>query len=278
MTRHLQFLKMHGLGNDFIVIDGINQRVDWASVKSVCVDLCRPKFGIGADGIILISPSDQCDLKMCIVNADGSTPEMCGNGIRCLVKAAFDEKLVDQACVSVETDAGRIVCTLDVKDGLVFGIEVDMGIPQHGFETTKGLLKDGNLIGVKGNYDACFISMGNPHSIIFQDDWNESLVLQEGPVLENNTLFNDRSNIEFVNIIDRDHLRVEVWERGSGRTLACGTGACASVVAGVIQGFCDRLVEVQLPGGRLQIEWQDSDGHVIMTGPAVTVYRGDLYL
>jgi diaminopimelate epimerase len=282
MRQKIQFNKMHGLGNDFVVIDAIRQRldIDYAQFSQAA---CDRHFGIGADGVIFVLPSDHSDIRMRIFNADGSEPQMCGNGIRCFARFVYEEGLVQKEVMSVETLAGVIVPSLLLVDGHVTGVEVDMGeprlrraeIPMLGEAPESSVIAA--PIDVDGqSYTITAVSMGNPHAVVFVPDTESIAIDTLGPRFENHPLFPERTNTEFVQIISKTEAIMRVWERGSGETLACGTGACAVVVAGVQNGFLDRKATVHLPGGDLLIEWQKSDNHVIMTGPASLVFKGEI--
>jgi diaminopimelate epimerase len=281
MKKPIQFTKMHGLGNDFIVVDAINQRFDDINLNQLAMDICNRNFGIGADGLILVLKSDKSDFKMRIFNADGSEPEMCGNGVRCFSKFVYDNKLIEKDIFSVETLAGIMVPALIIKDGFIEAIEVDMGKPI--LETNRIPVANINKEKVINEpikvADQVFhftgVSMGNPHAVVFVDDLQALDIDQIGPLFENHEYFPERVNTEFVQIINKNEIALIVWERGAGRTLACGTGASASVVAGILNGFLNPRVIVHLPGGNLIIEWQN-DEELIMTGPAETVFKGEI--
>ena len=281
MKKPIQFTKMHGLGNDFIVIDAINQRLDELNLNQLATDLCNRNFGIGADGLILVLKSDKSDFKMRIFNADGSEPEMCGNGIRCFSKFLYDNKLVEKDIFSVETLGGIIVPALILKDGFIEAIEVDMGkpifetkeIPVVGINKEKILNEPIRIANETFLFTA--VSMGNPHAVVFVDDLQKIDIDTIGPLFETNSYFPEKINVEFVQIINRNEIALIVWERGAGRTLACGTGAAACVAAGIMNGLLERRVIVHLPGGNLIIEWQN-DEELIMTGPAETVFKGEI--
>lgn len=285
MKQVIYFSKYHGLGNDFLIIDGINQRVDRALLKQETIVLCNRRFGIGADGVILVELSESCDLQMTIFNADGSEPEMCGNGIRCFAQFVFDQKLIEKDLFSVETPAGKIVPALIIKDAVVKAIEVDMGQPQIDSSMMNGpdVVNRQNVTFDGKNFELFIVSMGNPHAVVFMD---QSLVADEfsrylkafGQYCQTLDLFPNGVNLELVRVLDDNHITCDVWERGVGATLACGTGACASVVATVFSGKTQRKVDVKLPGGHLLIEWQQSDNHVIMTGSSTKIFEGYVIL
>lgn len=281
MKKPIYFTKMHGLGNDFIVVDGINQRLNGLDFEALAQHLCDRHFGIGADGLVLVLKSDHSDFKMRIFNTDGSEPQMCGNGIRCFAKFVHDHKLTDKEVFSVETLAGVIVPALILKEGEVKAIEVDMGpailernrIPMLGHGQGHVIKEP---VDVEGQtFEVTAVSMGNPHAVVFMESVEELDIEILGPQFENHTLFPERTNTEFVQILNKQEAIMRVWERGAGETLACGTGACAVAVAGVLNGLLDRKVLVHLPGGDLTIEWLPQ-GHVVMTGPAITVFTGEV--
>lgn len=289
----IPFVKMHGLGNDYIFVNRLEleRDYDWPELAR---KMSRPHFGIGSDGLILILPSDKADLRMRMFNADGSEGEMCGNGIRCFARYAYEHGLAHgKKKMEVETLAGIIRPEVLVgADGSFLGVRVDMGepvtvprtripvvAPRPDLETVPML--DEEIEAAGGRYKASAVSMGNPHCVIFVDgqDSLERLRLEEvGPALERHEAFPRRANVEFAAVLGRDRIKVRVWERGSGITLACGTGACATVVAGAMTGRCDRKALVELPGGSLEIEWSERDGHVYMTGGAETVFEGTFIL
>jgi len=268
----LRFTKMQALGNDFIVVDvrGLRlRRLSWLSER-----LCHRKFGIGADQLSLLCNSKAADFKMRIFNADGSEAEMCGNGIRCLAKYIWDKKLRNQK-LAIETLAGII--HLEKKGEL---IRVDMGEPI--FEPEKIPVRISSKLIVNcplevedRRFKITCISMGNPHTIIVVKDVQSFPVNHYGPLIERHELFPKRTNVEFIEILNRKNIKMRVWERGVGETMACGTGACAVAVAGALMGLTEREVTVHLPGGKLLIEWA-KDNHVYMTGPAVKVFGGEI--
>ncbi len=274
----LDFTKMQGIGNDYIYMDSFHQQIPDPAALSI--RLSERHFGIGADGLILISPSDCADFRMDIYNADGSQAEMCGNGIRCAAKYAYDKGLVDKRSLRVETLAGIKHLQLYVQHGQVHRVRVDMGMPRlqpADIPLAADLTDNAFSLSLDGQDYALFcVSMGNPHAIHFVPDVQAVDVPGLGRRLEHNAAFPQRSNIEFVQVVDRRTLKMRVWERGSGETLACGTGACASVVAAVSSGYTEREAVVQLRGGELQICWDESSGHVYMTGPAEAVFDGVL--
>ncbi|MFH2033516.1 MAG: diaminopimelate epimerase [Candidatus Margulisiibacteriota bacterium] len=266
MNGTLEFVKMHGIGNDFVLIDGTGRSLSGIDLPELARRACHRKFGIGADGLLLVWPSKRAEFRMQILNPDGSEAEMCGNGIRCFAKYLYDGMKEKKEVLSVETKAGIMVPAIIAENGVVKLVEVDMGPP-----------KDEGEIILEG-YTFKKISMGNPHAVTFVDDLALVELDKLGPAIENNSHFPNRTNVEFVRVLEKNEIEVLVWERGAGITLACGTGACASLAAAVLSGRTDRRAVVHLPGGNLDIEWQDSDGHLIMRGPAATVFEGKYYL
>ena len=282
----IDFIKMHGLGNDFILIDCINKSFGDSSFLSyLAKKLCDRNFGIGADGLILILPSSKADLRMRIFNYDGSEAQMCGNGIRCFAKYAYENKLVLKNKFTVETLAGIITPELifqDLKNKKVLRIKVDMGIPKLRRreipmigEDTPTVVGERLKINSEQTFKITCVSMGNPHCITFVDDVQSIPVDKIGPKIENHSLFPEKTNAEFIQVINNKELNFRVWERGVGETLACGTGACAALVASVLNKKTDREATIHLPGGDLDIRWAD-DEHIYMTGPAELVFKGEM--
>jgi diaminopimelate epimerase len=275
----VRFVKMHGAGNDYIYVDCIRNPMphDPAGLSRAISDR---HFGVGSDGLILICPADKADVRMRMFNADGSEAEMCGNGIRCVAKYVYDHGLVRKPALRVETGRGVLALDLEVSGGSVRQVRVDMGEPILTAADIPTKL-DGNP-----PVDVCLplpdkelrvtcVSMGNPHCVIFVDAITDALVLGVGPRVEQHAAFPRKTNVEFVRINRPDDVTVRVWERGSGETLACGTGACAVVVAGILTARTQRRLVAHLPGGDLQLLWSETDHHVYMTGPAVEVFSGD---
>ena len=277
--RSMRFTKMQGLGNDYVYVNCLEETVD--NPKEVAVKVSDRHFGIGSDGLILIKPSEKADFFMEMYNADGSQSEMCGNGIRCVGKYVYDFGLTKQTEVAIDTLAGIKYLTLHVEDGKVETVTVDMGEPILKAEQIPVISEteqfiDQNVEVCGTVYQMTAVSMGNPHGIIFVDNVKEFPVHEIGKQLEVHEIFPRRANIEFLEILDRKTANMRVWERGSGETLACGTGTCASVVAGVLNQKLEREVLVHLLGGDLLIEWRESDNHVYMTGAATTVFTGEI--
>lgn len=275
----IQFTKYQGLGNDFILIDNRHQSEPILTPKQA-VQLCDRHFGIGADGVIFALPAERdADYTMRIFNSDGSEPEMCGNGIRCLAKFIADLESQKKTEYRIETLAGLMIPKLQ-PDGQV---KVDMGPPKllaSQIPTTLATAESKVVeqpLEVEGKiWPVTCVSMGNPHCIIFVEDVASIPLETWGPKFEHHSVFPERTNTEFIQVIQPNYLKMRVWERGAGITLACGTGACASVVAGVLTGKCDRLATVELPGGSLEIEWSMSNQKVYMSGPAQKVFVGEL--
>ncbi|MFZ5943841.1 MAG: diaminopimelate epimerase [Bacillota bacterium] len=275
----MKFTKMHGLGNDFIILDTFTEDIN-GEYSSLAVKLCDRHFGIGADGLIFILPSDTADLKMRIINSDGSEAEMCGNGIRCFAKYVYDAGMVKDKTIRVETLAGIIVPEIIEGNTNEIWVKVDMGQPQLERSLIPMAGGEGQAIKeVLSIGDQTFaitaVSMGNPHCVIFLDDLEKIEIKHWGPLLEKHWAFPKKTNVEFVQIVNSRKALMKVWERGAGITLACGTGACAVLVAGVLNGYLDKKAEICLPGGNLDIEWADN-GRIYMTGPAAEVFRGEL--
>lgn len=276
----IKFTKMHGLGNDYVYIDAINQKIE--NESSLAQFVSNRHFGIGSDGLILICKSEIADFKMRMFNSDGSEAEMCGNGIRCVGKFVYDKGLTNKTTVKIETLAGIKTLILNTKDEKVETARVDMGEPILEAEkipviSTEKPVKNLELEAENKKFKFTCVSMGNPHAITIVEDTKEFDVEKYGKVLEIDKAFPKKANIEFAQIVDRQNINMRVWERGAGETLACGTGACATAVACNLNGLTDRKVNIELLGGTLNIEWNETDNHVYMTGPAVTVFDGELY-
>ena len=274
----MRFTKMEGIGNDYVYINGFEEKVEDPSALSVAMS--RQHFGCGADGLIMILPGKQADFEMRMFNNDGSYSEMCGNGIRCVAKYCHDRGLTNKTEFTIESGGQVKVMHLNLApDGSTESVRVDMGEPElEGLKipsVVDACPVKGHRISVEDKeYAFTLVNMGNPHAVAFVDDPATAPVTTHGPILECHPDFPRKANIEFVQVLDNSHIRMRVWERGTGETLACGTGACASAVACALNGLCGRNVEVELLGGRLQIEWNEQDNHVYMTGPATFVYDG----
>lgn len=273
------FTKMHGLGNDYVCINCFRERVE--DPPGFARTLCDRHYGIGADGLILICPSKVSDFKMEIYNSDGSVAGMCGNGIRCLGKYVYDYRLTGKETLSIETKSGIRNMHLHIQDGKVCGAMVDMGVPRlnaHSIPilSEKDLVINEPIEVQEKNYRMTGISMGNPHAVIFSEEINGISLEETGRELEFHPRFPERANIEFCHVTARDRMEIRVWERGVGETLACGTGACAAVVASVLNDLTDEEVIVKLLGGELSVRWDRKVNHVFLEGPAVKVFDGVL--
>ena len=271
-TRKIHFMKMHGVGNDYIFVDTSLYPID--NPQEVSVAWSRPHMGIGSDGLVLIgrSATDEADFTMRIFNADGSEGMMCGNASRCIGKYVYESGMTDKTRIRLMTASGVKILDLQVNDcGQVEMVTVDMLAPET--DNKKQYLADGEPLP-----DGVFVSMGNPHYVIFVDDISEVDVAARGALLEHHPRFPERCNIEFAQVFQDGAIRMRVWERGSGITMACGTGACATAVAAALTGRSSRRSRVIMDGGTLDIEWRQQDGHVYLTGPATIVYEGDILL
>lgn len=276
------FSKMHGAGNDYIYIDATKEIP--SNLSELAVKMSDVHFGIGSDGLVAIMLSDVADFRMRMFNSDGSEAEMCGNATRCIAKYVYEKGLTDKKVVTLETLAGIKILHLDVVDGVVVSVTVDMGLPELRPELIPVASSDPEKkvseIETVGDisYPVTGVSMGNPHGVIFVDEITDRQILDEGPRLEVAEIFPRKANIEFAHVIDRNTIEMRVWERGTGETFACGTGACATVVAAVLNGLTEREVEMRLRGGSLFIKWDEVSGHVLMTGPAAFICDGVFYL
>lgn len=273
----MKFTKMHGLGNDYVYVNCFEEKID--NPPAVARFVSDRHFGIGSDGLIMINPSKTADFEMEMYNADGSRGEMCGNGIRCVAKYVYDYGLTDKTQISVETLGGIKYLDLTVEDGKVSLVKVDMGKPELEADLIPIISEREQVIDepieVDGKeYHMTGVSMGNPHAVIYVDDVKELDLEKIGPKFENHERFPKRINTEFVHCIDRQTVEMRVWERGSGETLACGTGACAVAVSSILNNLTDTQVTVKLLGGDLQIEWDREKDRVFMTGPATVVFDG----
>ena len=274
----MRFTKMHGAGNDFVVVDGAKDPIPEEHLAAVARHACDRHFGIGADGLILVLPSRSANYRMRVINADGSEAGMCGNGVRVFAKYAFDRQLHTDPVMTIETLCGIKTLKLDTAGGKVRTARVDMGepglmrseIPMKG-DNTKVIGEPLKVAGKK--IDITGVSMGNPHCVTFVDNVAEYPVEKMGPMIENHPSFPQRANVEFVEVVNPKEINMRVWERGVGETLACGSGSCASVVAGSLTGRTTRKVTVHLRGGDLLIEWL-GDNRLYMTGPAEEVFEG----
>ncbi|MCI7272017.1 MAG: diaminopimelate epimerase [Anaerobutyricum soehngenii] len=277
----MKFTKMHGIGNDYVYVNCFEESVKNPAEVSKFVS--NRHFGIGSDGLILISPSAIADFRMNIYNADGSQAEMCGNGIRCVAKYVYDYGLTDKTEISVETLAGIKYLRLQVENGKVASVEVNMGAPILEPKEIPVAVEESPVVNVpvevKGKiYHMTCVSMGNPHAIIFMNNVKDLDIEAIGPYFENHTVFPKRTNTEFVEVLDRNTVNMRVWERGSDETLACGTGACATTVACILNDKTENEVTVHLLGGDLKIRWDREANQVYMTGPATVVFDGEITL
>lgn len=273
---------MHGTLNDFVVFHDMDAAVRLSGEQ--VIRICHRRAGVGADGVIVVRPSEAGDFFMDYVNSDGSLAEMCGNGIRCLAKYVYDNGLTKKTTLPVETRAGVKILELNPgPDGRIETVRVDMGAPifdpKHIPVSIAGQgrpIVDYPVSAGSRSFEAAILSMGNPHCVIVVDEDPELLPRTFGPALEKDPLFPAKTNVEFIRVLGRDRILMRVWERGSGETLSCGTGACASAVAAQLKGLVDSRVTLELPGGNLDIEWHGNDHHVFMTGPSETVFEGSL--
>ena len=280
----MRFTKMHGAGNDYIYVDCFAQKVP-DNIPELARKVSDRHFGIGSDGLILICPSARADAEMRMYNADGSYSEMCGNGIRCVAKYVYDHGIKRNDTLTIESNGRVLSLAMHVTNGLVDRVRVDMGepilIPSRVPTTLRSAagpeepVVDVPLIVAGRELHVTAVSMGNPHCIAFVEEANDELVLGIGPKVEVDSHFPKKTNVEFVEVISRSELRQRTWERGSGETYACGTGASSVCVAGVLSGRTDRQVMIHLLGGDLSIEWSDRDNRLYMTGPATEVFSGD---
>ncbi|MDY3032150.1 MAG: diaminopimelate epimerase [Clostridia bacterium] len=273
----MNFTKMHGAGNDYIYVNCFKEKVE--NINETAKKLSDRHFGIGSDGLVLICPSDKADFRMDMYNSDGSQAEMCGNATRCVGKYVYDKGLTDKTEITLETLAGIKILKLNVVDGSVKSVCVNMGSPEL---TPKNIPIDSSLdrfiqqpVEVEGReYLVTGVSMGNPHAVTFIDDTDSLEIEKIGPKFENHELFPRRINTEFAQIVDRGTIKMRVWERGAGETLACGTGACATLVAAALSDFVDDEADLKLIGGTLHIKWDKEENNIYMTGPAEFVFDG----
>jgi diaminopimelate epimerase len=279
----MKFTKMHGTGNDYIYVNGFEYNVP--NPAEFAIKYSDRHKGIGSDGLVIILPSEACDFRMRMFNADGSESEMCGNASRCIGKYVYDKGLTSKTSVTLETLAGVKVLQLQIgENNKVEQVMVDMGEPIFENEKIPVNIDVPQVVNIpvsfsdKVNYNITTVSMGNPHAVIFTKNIDKLNLPETGSVIENSPIFPKRTNTEFIEPIDSTHVKMRVWERGSGETMACGTGACAAVVAGVLNGINERKTFVQLLGGELLIEWKESNNHVYLTGNAVTVFEGEVLI
>lgn len=278
----MKFTKMHGCGNDYIYINGFSQDIAKEDKPELVRKLSDRHFGIGGDGAIFINPSDEADFEMEMYNADGSRAEMCGNGIRCVAKYVYDKGMTDKTDISIISCGNIKYLELFLKDGKVDTVKVNMGTPELNADKIPVIVDEKNKpvvdeeIVVQGKkYKMTCVSMGNPHAVVFMDDVENLAIEQIGPYFEKHERFPKRINTEFVKVLDRKHVQMRVWERGTGETLACGTGCCATVVSCILNGLTDKVVSVKTLGGEIEVEWDREANLVYMTGPAETVFDGE---
>ena len=281
----MKFTKMHGCGNDYIYVDGAKEQIPLEKKPDIVKKLSDRHFGIGGDGVIFINPSTEADFEMEMYNMDGSRAEMCGNGIRCVAKFVYDKGLTDKTSISIVSCGKTKYLDLTVEDGKVSTVKVNMGSPILKSDDIPVILVQeagrDKVVGEKiqvgdQKYEMTCVSMGNPHAVVFMEDVAGLAIETIGPLFENHARFPKRTNTEFVKVLDRDTIEMRVWERGTGETLACGTGACASVVACILNGLTNDAVTVKLLGGSLHITWDRKANIVYMTGPAQTVFEGEV--
>lgn len=277
----MKFTKMQGCGNDYVYINGFTEKIPQEQKTEIVKKISDRHFGIGSDGAIFINPASEADFEMEMYNADGSRSEMCGNGMRCVGKYVYDYGLTDRTEFSV-ISAGKIkYLTLTVEEGKAVQIKVNMGSPiltpaEIPVVANGEKVVDEPITVLDKEYRMTCVSMGNPHAVVFVDDVMEFPLNEVGPYFENNERFPNRTNTEFVQVVDRNHIKMRVYERGTGETLACGTGCCASAVACVLNGLTDNQVYVEVLGGVIYIEWNREENQIYMTGPAVTVFDGEI--
>ena len=277
----MKFTKMQGCGNDYVYVNCFKENVD--NPTEIAKIVSDRHFGIGSDGLILIKRSDKADFCMDMYNSDGSKSQMCGNGIRCVAKYVYDYGLTDKLNISIETGAGIKYLDLKVKENKVSEVTVDMGSPITKASMIPVIIDSQEVIAepviaAGTEYLVTCVSMGNPHAIIFVDDTKTIDIEKTGPLFEHHSMFPERTNTEFIHVINKNTIDMRVWERGSGETLACGTGACASVYACIWNGFTEDNVTVRLLGGELKIKYDREKNTIFMTGPAVTVFDGEINL
>ncbi|MDA0657998.1 MAG: diaminopimelate epimerase [Planctomycetota bacterium] len=279
MNRPIPFTKMQGAGNDYVYLDAFRHPLP-DNLPELARQVSDRHFGVGGDGLIVIHPSTVADARMQMLNADGSEAEMCGNGIRCVAKYVYDHKLCQNNPLRIETQAGILTLRVEVHNELVQEVEVDMGAPRLAAAAIPTTLSGDSLVNIQladlpQLPPVTCISMGNPHCIVYVPELTDDWVLRVGPQIENHPIFPRRTNVEFVQVLSRTEVRQRTWERGSGETLACGTGASAVCVAGVLGNHTDRSIRVHLLGGALSLHWDADSNHVLMRGPAVEVFHGE---
>lgn len=277
----MKFTKMHGCGNDYVYVNCFTEKVE--NPGEVSKKVSDRHFGIGSDGLILICPSSIADFRMKMYNSDGSEGAMCGNGVRCIAKYVYDYGLTDKTFISLETKAGIKYLDLTVENGKVAMVKVDMGAPitkpaDIPAISDKDIIIDEPIVVDGDEYRITCVSMGNPHGVVFVDDTDSIEIEKLGPKFEHHEMFPDRVNTEFIQVIDRGHIKMRVWERGAGETLACGTGTCASVYACILNGLTDKSVDVEVLGGTIHIDYDEEKHTIFMTGPAAVAFDGEIDL
>ena len=274
----MKFVKMHGCGNDYVYVNGFEEHIK--NKEELAKRVSDRHFGIGSDGAIFINPSEIADFEMEMYNADGSRAEMCGNGIRCVGKFVYDFGLTTKTNITVESFGKIKYLELTVKDGKVSSVRVNMGSPELMADRVPVVSDNEQVVDepivVKGEeHNVTCVSMGNPHAVVFMDDVDHLNIEAIGPYFENHSRFPKRINTEFVKVIDRKHVQMRVWERGTGETMACGTGCCATAVACILNGKTENQITVSVLGGEIEIEWDREENLIYMTGPATTVFTGE---
>lgn len=281
MEKLMKFTKMHGCGNDYVYVNCFRENIDDGS--DIAIKVSDRHFGIGGDGLILIKPSNKADFLMDMYNADGTKGKMCGNGIRCVAKYVYDKGMTNKKQITVETGSGIKHLDLHIVDEKVKEVTVDMGSPITEAKDIPVISEEDEIIGMPikvgdKQYEMTCVSMGNPHAVVFVEDTKKVDITKIGPLFEHHPMFPDRVNTEFVQVINKNTIDMRVWERGSGETLACGTGACASVYACIRNELTDHKVKVRLLGGELIIEYDKENNRVLMTGPAQIVFEGEIII
>ena len=278
----MKFTKMHGCGNDYVYVNGFEEHIPDDKKSELAISLSNRNFGIGSDGLIFINPGKTAEFEMEMYNADGSRSEMCGNGIRCVGKYIYDHSLSDKTQISVESaGAVKYLTLFPGDDGRIEKVRVNMGSPILESKLVPVISDNEKVIdeaiNVSGNeYKMTCVSMGNPHAVVFMNDVKDLDIEKIGPCFENHERFPRRTNTEFVEVLDRSHVFMRVWERGTGETLACGTGCCATAVACILNGLTDEKVNVKVLGGNIEIEWDRNENVVFMTGPATVSFEGEI--
>ena len=277
----MKFTKMQGCGNDYVYVDGSKEKIDLEKKPEIVRSLSDRHFGIGGDGVIFINPAEDADFEMEMYNADGTRSEMCGNGIRCVAKYVYDKGLTDKEELCIVSAGKKKYITLTIEDGKAVMVRVNMGAPELCAEkvpvkSEKEQVVDEPITVNGKEYRMTCVSMGNPHAVVFMDDVENLEIEKVGPFFENHEVFPNRTNTEFVRVIDRNTVQMRVWERGTGETLACGTGTCATVVACVLNGLTEDEVTVKVLGGEILVHWDREENLVYMTGPATHVFDGEV--